>query len=373
MNQIPVNQQRSILLRTVSNTELIYCLKLIQKDRNTDVERTTLIFPQMEYDITFFDPTLSKMYCITALVDDVYEDQIKIKYLKDICHKKDKDIANAYGMPNCSCVLNPPNLSKYEGPITLFIPITNIVNICYRFTHNDHYKPEVRVMLLGISATTIKAIIIRMAFFEDCLEEAVKLVDLKAGNIYDLTYESNDGAIYESRVKVINIEECDCTPCDPGKGFVREIVGSSNAVYTVSKHLLSKDEFMSSPPVKKIRIIVDTSESFTGRYEAIMLDSIRDCTLVFESDDDSGSCTDDDFCSCCEHKTDCCDIHHCGHYFPHIHHNHDHHMQTYVYKYDENGSRYKAIIQGDKVSITANNNTTDINLEDLVKYYIGVG
>lgn len=358
-------------------------------DSDSSATKSTIIFPNMEYDFTFYDVTQSKLYNITALVEDVYEDQIKVKYLKNNsskynsncnCNKMNNNntqsIATMQGMPNCSCILNPPDLSNYEGPTTIFIPIMNILNVRYRWATNNnpnHDTSEVHVMLLGISATAVKAIIIRMAFFEDNLEEAVKLVELKAGNIYDLTYESKDGAVYESRVKVMNIEECPDTPCKPGKGYVREHVGCGNSVYT--NCTCSKDEFMNAPPVKKIRVIVDTSESFTGRYEAIMLDSIRDCTLVFEPDgsDVNDGETDDNFCDCCEHKTAGCDRHNCGHYLPPHRPNHGcscDTTQTYVYKYHNGGC--KAVITGDKVKITAGGKTSNICLEDLVKYYLGV-
>lgn len=378
MSLISNPETKRIILNSGVDTNLLYCLKVSMTNADNGVITNTIIFPNMEYDLTFFDSTHAKLYTITALVEDVYEDQIKVKYLKNNNCKKcsnntTSSITTAQGMPNCSCILNPPDLSKYEGPTTFFIPIMNILNVRYRWTPNNNHNDtsEVRVMLLGISATAVKAIIIRMAFFEDNLEEAVKLVDLKAGNIYDITYESNDGATYESRVKVMNIEECPDTPCKPGKGYVREHVGCGNSVYT--NCACSKDEFMSAPPMKKIRIIVDTSESFTGRYEAIMLDAIRDCTLVLEADGSDDEEFDKDYCDCCEHKTAGCNHHDCGHYLP-PHHNHNHggcgSTMTYTYQYHHGAC--KAVITGDKVKITSCGKTCDINLEDLVKYYLGV-
>lgn len=332
----------------------------------------------MEYDFTFYDPTYSKLYYITGLVEDVYEDQIKIKYINN--NKVSNNSVAAFdGMPNCNCALNPPDVSKYEGPITIFIPISNILNIAYKWTRNNssiNDTTEVRVMLLGVSATAIKAIIIRMAFFEDSLEEAVKLVDLKVGNIYDLTYECKDGAIYESRVKVMSIEDAADGPCKPGRGYVREHVGCGNSVYTDCS--CKKDEFMEAPPVKKYKIVVDTSESFTGRYETIMLDAIRDCTLVYDAYNDPSSDVNDntDYCLHCSHKTNNCRPDHCGHFLPHhTRPGHGHHgcesamPKTYVYTYN---NMYKAVIAGDNVRITADGNTTEVDLESLVKYYLGI-
>ena len=376
MNQIWSNPslQRNVNLVKAIKTNLLYCLKLTLTDADSGISKSTIVFPNMEYDFKFYDPTYMKLYSITGLVEDVYEDQIKVKYIKNNVSSNNDTTSVIDGMPNCNCILNPPDFSKYEGPAIIFIPISNIVNVGYKWTKNitsEQDTMEVRVMLLGVSATAIKAIIIRMAFFEDTIEEAVKLVDLKAGNIYDLTYESKDGAIYESRVKVMSIEDAADVACKPGAGYVREHVGCHNSVYTDCS--CNKSDFMGAPPVKKYKIIVDTSESFTGRYEAIMLDAIRDCTLVYSAYDDPSSDVNDDFCKHCNHKTHNCNPNHCGHFLPHHSINHgcecDTMPKTYVYTYN---NMYKAIIAGDKVCITAEGNTTEIDLESLVKYYLGV-
>lgn len=384
MNQIltSVNPTRSMLLKRAVDTQLLYCLKMTQTDGDTEASKSTIIFPNMEYDITFFDITYAKLYYITALVEDVYEDQIKVKYLRNSgTGNSTKDYTSALqGAINCNCILSTPDLSKYEGPYTFFIPINNIVNVGYRWSSNNSSikdTSEVRIMLLGISATAVKAIIIRMAFFEDSLEEAVKLVELKAGNIYDIVHESDNGAIYETRIKVMNIEECPDKSTTTGKGFVREHVGMGNSVYT--NCCVSKDEFMTAPPAPKIRIIADTSESFTGRYEAFMLDSIRDCTLVFEGEGDNNDEFDketDSYCMSCGFYCASCHPDHCGHYVPNLpsHGGHGGHPpmppQTFVYTYD---GMCKATVTGDKVQIMANGKVSDVNLEDILKYYLGVG
>jgi hypothetical protein len=363
------------MVRSAATSDLIYCLKLTVTDSDSGNSINTLIFPDMEYDFTFYDATYMKLYSITGLVEDVYEDQIKIKYIKNTTTTSSNNTIMD-GMSNCNCVLHTPDLSRYEGPSTVFIPIANIVNIKYKWVNKNtsiNDTMEVRVMLLGVSATAIKAIIIRMAFFEDCLEEAVKLVDLKAGNIYDLTYESSNGAIYESRVKVMSIEDAANNMCKPGTGYVREHVGCGNSVYTDCS--CSKEEFMSAPPAKKYKIVVDTSETFTGRYETIMLDAIRDCTLVYDESNESSGETDSnvDYCYRCGHKTTNCNPNSCGHFLPPpVKHGcgcEQAMHQTYVYSYN---NMYKAVISGDKVCITAEGGTTEMNLETLVKYYLGV-
>lgn len=355
--------------------EIISVLKVQTSNEENNKTSIMYIVPGMEYSVTFYDSSLGCLYSIAGLVEDVYEDQIKIKYIKNKEQKHNSDHGNnkqKYPMPTCNCILNPPDISKYEGPSVVFIPIMNIVNISYEKMNNDK-KPKdggVRVMLLGISATTVKAIIIRLAFFEDNLEEAIKYVDLEVDNVYDLTYESRDGAIYESRVKVMKIEEIDPDeePCKPGKGYVREHIGCHNSVY-VNK-CCSKDDFMVAPPVKKVRIIVDTSETFTGRYEAIMLDSIRDCVLVYDANNDNAidNNTNKNYCDCCNHKSHNCNPNSCGHYAP-SQNNSCNSTNTFVYKYDN----CKAVVNGDKVTINISGQTSNIDLETVLKYYLGIG
>ena len=223
-------------------------------------------------------------------------------------------------MPTCNCILNPPLNTDYDEPLVYFIPIANIIDIKYIGTQNDNKnkREDVHVMLLGISATMVKAIVLRLEFFDDAINDAVKYVEMKAGNIYDIAYEDKDGTIYESRAKVIRIEEdpdgCEC--CKPGKGFVRENVGGNNIIYTSCCH--HKNDFIQEPPVPLVKIIVDTSEDFSGRYETILLHEIRDCTLV---SDESGNIPDiepavSDCCTNCAYKTDNCETNTCGHCIP---------------------------------------------------------
>ena len=414
MNQIWSNPslQRNLILANGNNSTLMYCLKLTQKNTSTDATQDIIIFPNLEYSIKFYDANTGFLHSIICLVEDVYEDQIKVKYLKNNANTSTSSNTNCSkctntscsananynttnattnttvaGLSNCSCILNPPDVSKYEGPVTLFIPIMNIVSAAYVVTSNtsdteekeDNKDGGLYIMLLGISATTLRAIVIRMAFFEDNMNEAVKFVDLKAEGIYDLTYEAEDGAIYETRVKIMSIEEIDDgTPCKPGKGYVREHTGFGHGVYS-NTECCSKDEFMIQKPVKKVRIIADTSEDFHGRYEAIMLDAIRDCVLVYDTDTDN---TQDDvtktsYCDCCEHKTTHCHPDYCGHFVPAVRpphngckpNNGNMTNNTYVYTYD---NIYKATIKGEKVQLNVKGEKTEITLDALVRYYLGV-
>lgn len=385
MHQIWTNPslQRSFIQTTANKSELLNYLKVSFINSLEQKCSDVLIFTNMEYDFVFYDANTGKKQSIRALVTDIYEDQIKIKYSPKAMQKKclecekyktceNVNKSNIEPMPTCGCILNPPDVSVYDDVKIYFIPIMNLISVSYVKTNTDNninHEGEIRVMLLGISATIVKAIVVRLDFFDDSIEDAVKYVELEANNIYDITYESNDGSIYESRVKVIRIEEVkDECICKPGSGFVREHVGMHNSVYCICKN--DKSDFMSQPPVKKIRIVVDTSESFTGRYECIMLDTIRDCKLV--GVDDTTEIPNVSCCDGCKYKTESCDIYTCGHYV----HKDDTNkcmcnseLQKYTYTYD---NCMKATVEGESVLLNIKGEEHSITLDSLLKYYLGV-
>lgn len=388
MQQIWTNpsHERSFIQTTITKSTLLDYLKL---DTRSDdgKQKTIMIFPDMEYNFIFYDATTGRLQSLRGLVTDAYQDQIKIKYVnrhawvdcnscKHPCEKKNKISKAEPPMPTCNCVLNPPNTEKYDDPKVYFIPLANIVSVSYVKTPDDHKpkKGDVHVMLLGISATMVKAIIVRMEFFDDNMDEAVKLVELEAGNIYDIAYQVKDGTIYESRAKVIKIVEDDKHPCKPGKGFVRENVGENNIIYTSRCHNHNKDDFMEEPPVPIVKIIVDTSEDFSGRFETIFLDTIRDCTLVQAGDgSDMPDQSIDCCCENCEYKTENCDPSDCCHYIPpkkpQSSCDCDGTLATYEYNYD---NMMKAIVKGEDVSLFIKGEKTDITLDSLIKFYLGV-
>ena len=386
MQQIWTNPslERSFIQASITKSELLEYLKVqISQDLNNFKE--IMIFPNMEYNFTFYDANFGTLRSLTALVTNVYEDQIKIKYIQNKtndkldCSKCKKDCferpkikrKREKPMPTCNCILNPPDISKYDEPKIYFIPISNLVNVSYIKTEKKKEKGDVKVMLLGISATMVKAIIVRLEFFDDSIQDAVKLVDLKAGGIYDIAYEA-DGTIYESRAKVIKIEEDKdhkCM-CKPGKGFVRENIGCDNMIYHSYNHDHDKDDFMNEPPVPIVRIIVDTSEDFHGRYETIMLHTIRDCTLVEEPSDEESDFPTVSCCDGCVHKTETCDPETCTHYIHEDKHNCNcNNNETFTYTYD---NAFKAIVNGEDVTLYIRGEKTKTSLESLVKYYLGV-
>ena len=284
-------------------------------DSLVNANYSIFLVPNMEYIFTYIDPDTGMPKSIKALTEAFYEDCIKVKYLdeskNEVCHKCPNRKATTIGLvKKCSCILNPITISKYNGPQVFFIPIANLINVTHVPT--DKYNGEVRVMLLGISAEVVKAIIIRMAIFDDKIEDAVKHVTLEAGKVYDLTYISKDH-VYTNRFRVVSIEEDNGCPCSkPGNGYVREHIGFHNSIY-VNFNDTTKEEFISANPVKKVKIIVEDTENDSGLVSSIMLDCIRDCTLI----DDESSTEDDTIqhpnCSCCQYKTCNCNPNTCGH------------------------------------------------------------
>jgi len=344
--------------------------------------REILVFPGMEYIIKYYDTKLGTVKNLVGLVEAIYgegdriEPCIQFKYREDnksctveckSCVRACSNKSNPKSIPICNCVLNPPRSDKYESPITVYIPINNIIDIRFNRENmdpNDKPKHErgTRVMILGISATMVKAIVIHLEFFDDCLEDAVKYVDLAVGNIYDIAYLSKrDNTIYEVRGKLESIHEFIDEPGKNGKGFVRETVGCNNEIITSRT---SKKDFMEAHPVKKVKLIFDTSEDFSGHYTTIILDSIRDCKYV---SGDASSETEGDIvenvCACCSHNSGTCKPETCGHFRPH-----KPKPEGKCYLLGD----YKVSVNGDKVSVNSKESKFDVDLGEVLKFYLGV-
>lgn len=297
MNQIWTNPSalRSQVITTGIKSSLIECLKLSRVNPDTKQEAELIIFPNVEYKFTYFDDKTGEVCTSIGLVEKVYSDQIKIKQSQIKTDSKNEDNYERYSCHRSdshkNCVIDSNN-PKYTGPTTLFIPIVNIASvscICNTTDKKDN-KEGLYIMLMGISATVVTAVIVRLAFFDDCREEAIKYVNLEVGGVYDIAYEGNDGRIYENRAKVMQIEDNrNNFHSRPRRDYVRETrkehVGFNNAIYIDQTR--NKDEFMTGVPVRDIEIIVDTSEFFTGCYESISLSAIRDVTLVEEDEVES--------------------------------------------------------------------------------------
>lgn len=347
----------------------------------------------MEYKFTFYDADTGVSRNLTGLVLDVWNDQIKIEYvpgnndsvncsickMRSTCEKAKEMKGNIYGaespMPTCNCILNPPSLDKYTHPVCYFIPIQNLMNVVYTKTNGNNMsndeKWRTRVMLLGISATTIKAIVVRLGFIDDSLEDAIKYIDLQVGGIYNIVYEVKEGCTtttYENKVKIISIDEVIERPIESTKNFVRESIGMNDSVYT-NCCWTEKDKFMLGKPARPIKITVDTSEIFDGNYEYIMLDSIRDCTLIEPAEDIGSQIPDNpkvDPCACCTHKTKGCKPSSCGHRPPPP----PPEIRPNVFDFGENGKAYLG--SDGRVSYMNNGNKGTACLDDIIKFYFGI-
>lgn len=371
--------QRSVVQINNVSSDISYYARITLTPM-TDVSqkpREVLVFPGMEYSVKFYDISLGKVREITCLVSKIIghdacieEPCMVVRYMpnndKINCNSCNRNCTNkgkTGAIPICNCVLNPPDASKYNEPETIYIPLNNILDIKFnRENISSSCKGETKVMILGISATMVKAIVIHLDFFDDCMEDAVKYVDLAVNNVYNITHLcSKDNTIYELTGKLVSIEEkTNYEECKPGKGFVREhVTFGNNIIHTKS----DKNSFMSDPPSKKIELIFDTSKDFSGRYESVMLDSIRDCVLVSEGVD--GNPVEDEFCAKCEFKYPGCNPVDCGNY-----------PNTKSFSLQNNYSidGYNISVNGDNISIsnTSKSLDTTITMEELLKFYLGI-
>lgn len=239
------------------------------------------IFPGLEYDILYYSQISDNFEKATCLVLFVFEDQIKVKIRKKyslITNENKPIIAES---AKCNCVLNPNDIHKYDEPIIEYIAIKNISSISYKKN-----KVEVSILLLGISATIVKAVIVRLEFFEDTSTESTKYVELEGGKNYKITHKTEAGETVEGDYAVLAILCEKYTPLrDIDKNcIIRENVRMNNYVYNSAP--CSKDDFMTSPPVKNVIISVkDLSEKLEDSElvtSNIYLDKVLDCTLLPE-------------------------------------------------------------------------------------------
>ena len=273
MHQIWTNPslQRNKILANGSNSELINCLKWSRIDSSGAIIDSILLMPGLEYVFRYIDPDDGNMVSIKATALTFYKDCIKVKCIEKMLSRM--QFNNCHSFSGCMCT--PIVNSKNDETDILFIPIANIIDIKIL----DKNDEEVRVMILGISAEIVKAIIVNMSIFDDRLENAVKKVTLEVGKTYDISYIKNN-TIYDCTGKIVLIEEDhNDTIANNHCGHVREHVRDSDSHY-IEFDDMSKEEFMSAQPVRRVKIVVDTSEMFNGDHEIILLDSIRDCTLI---------------------------------------------------------------------------------------------
>lgn len=427
MNKIPslrkgtslVNDGQATLIqsRVVSSIMSNY-MDLSVQDASNNISNI-LVFPNKEYVITFYDSKYGAVRSVNGLVVGIWDDQIKMRYVNEECDQIQcctcSDINCAYKrglagsgmalatyMPTCNCVKNTGGTSKYNSVSAVYIPTSNIITVntppssdgscdcnngCKEPPKFDPKESEHKVMVLGISASVVRAIVVHLEFIDDSIEEALKYVDLAVGNTYNVSYEVNKThgchdhqTIYEITGKLVRIEEVnfdndkDCH-CRNGKGFVRENVGLDGSIYTCCYN--SKEEFLKAPPIGGIKLVFDTSETFYGRYETIMISSIRDCTLVATADQEGSEGSDNTNCGACEncaHKTPTCNPYNCIHCAPPPIPAPDcgHCNKEFHRVYDYRDDMIKAEIDGDKVSVMHKGVAHEVTLEEVMRVYLGI-
>ena len=273
MHQIWTNpsMQRNVHLVRGNKYELMKCGKITKTgiDNNT---RSIVVIPGLEYAFEYISPDTADSVSIECIVLDLYNDCVKVKRINDVSNKHDRTRHE-----NKCTVCAMLDSRKNVDDNTLFIPTANILDV--KCVYTNRHKEEVRVMILGISAEIVKAIIINMNIFDDRYESAVKKVTLECGKMYDIMYKRN-GTVYNCIGRAISIEEDDRShPAENECCHVREHVNHHNHSY-IEFDDVSKAEFMEAKPVKRVKITLDVSETFCGDYETILLGDIIDCTAI---------------------------------------------------------------------------------------------
>lgn len=266
------------------------------KVNNEDTYETEVcVFKDSEYKFSFYDGNIGTIRTVTGMVDDIFDTVIVLMVSK---FEEDQVTCESCKVCECPCQGNKETIplidcrynqykhrhDKYKGPDIVQIPITNILNAEYSTSICDETKNDAGgfyTMIIGISAEVVKSIVVNLSFFSDKQEEAFKYVELRAGNVYDIVFEEN-GTIFETRAKVERIVPEDKKKLTPNDSFIREYVAADDEVY--SHKCPCKDDFMKSLPPEAIKIIVDISQEFNGRYEVISLDKIRDCKLIEDNE-----------------------------------------------------------------------------------------
>lgn len=285
-------------------------------------------------------------------------------------------------------VLQDKDQSKYDAPAVVTIPIANISEVEYDLSSQQYPclppdntpKGGTKIVILGISATTIRAVIIRLEFLGDNCpcdnDDVVKVIDMQVGKKYNVTYVCNDAdkTVYEIEgvlTQIIETGSPDEDKPDNCKGtstgnyqnsFVRqgkktEQVGFNNSSYNCS---CSRDDFMHAEPIiNDVKFTFDTSEQFASSEEVVWLSMIRNVDLVDTGTPDEPEDSDD------KH----------GHH--HGHHPEPVKPEPTVYHIGRNtvivdgGS---VLIKGhhDKIHHHGQDRDVTVTMQEILKYYLGV-
>lgn len=263
---------------------------------NRTLKKTVLVFIGYEYTVTFYDIRSNKLVTITGVIESFTGDNINagnqyftLRYIPKPSPTSNADKEVIKGLPNCGCVFNKPPADRYQGSTTVDVYTAVITDMKYA----SEYVPQpgipkkgVKVVLLGISAELVRAVVINLKLLEDgCgCEDAVRDVNLRVGNTYTIAYfNSKDMTMYEFDGKLIAIKETELKPSKDSVVRQVENVGVGDSIYTSCGCV---DDYMTSDPLSTdVLLTFDTSTDFTGEYQSIMLSWIRDCTPISECPD----------------------------------------------------------------------------------------
>ena len=188
------------------------------------------------------------------------------------------------------------------------------------------YEGEIKVMILGITATTIRSLVIRLGLINDNPDEATTYVDMEVGKTYHLVYSKNN-TIYEIEGKLVDITELSKYWENGDHQFVRNIgdykegglgkypgSGLYDKKYNVNNKIGSKiypdqpfyppknppvpgmygvpyeelseqDAFLccDKDKIHDVKFTFDTGTNGYQCFETVMLSSIRDCCNVSDT------------------------------------------------------------------------------------------
>ena len=196
-------------------------------------------------------------------------------------------------------------------PISCSVYISTILDIVELDDNEEQQKPskeDVKIVILGISSTLLRSIVIRLGLIDDDPDKGTTYVDMKVGNRYNITYDKRN-TIYELSGKLICIKEL-CNPLteNQDKQFVRqtcgcednnyydpnydsefrqppECIGMHDKVYDSccndANHFLISDKNVFG---REVELLFDTGVDGYPCYEKILLSSIRFCC-------DNNACT----------------------------------------------------------------------------------
>ena len=279
---------------------------------NRTLKKTILIFTGYEYKVCYYDLETNCRKTITGLVEELNSQYITMKTLNtsNSSTDEDADISVTRGLPSCGCILNKPDESKYNIVTIVNIPISNITDAAYvqGGTNPVPKKPKkgVKVVLLGISAEIVRAVVINLKMINDDCEcgEAVRDVNLKSGNIYTIAYfSSKDKALYEFDGKLVAIHETTTPPSTDSVVRQTEQCGLNNSIYNTkcvcdpSNSVV--DDYLEAEGLENdIMLTFDISSDFSGEFQSIMLSWIRECKLIKENPDDPSGPDDPDCDNC---------------------------------------------------------------------------